>query len=604
MKRLILTGYDPLPEGGEAEYLGPWAHSTADFLNLGWKESCHDRSTVLREFSPATEFVSEYLVGYISERLNERFGRNRSRKYWRILLMSWLINLVQVVFERYSRIRKCVASGRPYEVYLPPPGARYAIKNTLHFATAALENPLNQLIFSRIIEALNPAGWVFRESEPVEVDAYLKSHRKRALKLGLLLWFSVLASNLGSIFFYNIPGMGRREQIWLSLRIGARRFFHRKPENVTSGVNQEPDKNYTKTEVLNKLEAAGGLSRGEGEQFIEIAERLSMELLPDAYDVDYRKNEQRARLMTKVSPRVDVIVCGPAVSRDESAKFYVADLVESRNARIVINQHGGNYGLLETFSFTHQVEYRTCDTFLSWGWERHSGYEMKSFAVSSPLLSRMRRRAPERDAPAIFVGTATWKYLRQMDSILFPEDTGKYLEDKIDFFQVLPKDILESFLYRPYIDRRARDIEMPFIKERAPDVQILEGKLEPALAGCRICVVDHPGTTAFKTLAARVPTLLFWDEDVWRMQGNAKEAVDMLEKVGVFHPNPERAARHLKSVWADIDGWWSDSETRNAVEQFSFEYCRASDDWQTEWLDLFPFGEFRDDNRHEETLST
>ena len=96
-------------------------------------------------------------------RLNEYHGRSYSNRYWRILLMPWLVNLVMCAFERFLRIRNRVRSGVPYLVYLAPNEETFSAITTPHFNQMMIDDPLNRLIFSRFIRAFRPQGWVLRE---------------------------------------------------------------------------------------------------------------------------------------------------------------------------------------------------------------------------------------------------------------------------------------------------------------------------------------------------------------------------------------------------------------------------------------------------------
>ena len=135
----------------------------------------------------------------------------------------------------------------------------------------------------------------------------------------------------------------------------------------------------------------------------------------------------------------------------------------------------------------------------------------------------------------------------------------------------------------------------PTWKRDILNVKILRGKLvrympsrlSPVLSGCGVCVLDRPGTTAAFTMAAGIPTLFFGGANAWRVSRYAKPGIEKLISVRVHHSSGESAARHLNAIWPDVDSWWEDRRTREAVAEFAHRYYRSSKNWRTEWVDIF-----------------
>ncbi|MBI3126010.1 MAG: hypothetical protein HYZ11_00210 [Candidatus Tectomicrobia bacterium] len=591
MKRLILTRLDPVAEDGRAVHLGPWSLSEAEHRSGAWSRYGFQRplpSEAVAGTASALEAVSEYLLAGLREELNARHRTNRSIRFWRILLMPWLIWLAMCVFERYLRLRGRAGEGIPYEVFLSPPGERLPLDSTRHFRNLLQDDSLNRLVLTRIIEDLRPPGWVLRPGPPAAPEGGLVSVNRRR-KLALVHWASLLASNLGRVQFCMVYGMTLWDTAALALRLALRPG--RKLESGSAGLRWQSPPVPSRTEAAEGLESAAGLAGGEGERFLRILEGLSKETLPKTFAEDFPREVRLARAkLALTAPWTRAIVCGPALGADDEAKFYIAHMVELRGAALIGHQHGGNYGLMETFTYVNQTEYQTCDRYLSWGWEAQSGYPLRAVPAASPLLSKLRRGG-ERNGSLLLVTNEPPLYTQDISSNLFPEDVEKYREDQAVFVHALEEGPRASLVYRPYMSRLGRVYGEAFMRERFPGLQLFKGTLSrnrkgwlsPFVAGCRACVVDHPGTTAAMTLAARIPTVLFWDEDVWRTQGEQKRALDGLRAAGVFHGTPESAARHLNAVWPDVEAWWGDPRSREAVDRFAHSYCRSNPGWMKEW---------------------
>ena len=177
----------------------------------------------------------------------------------------------------------------------------------------------------------------------------------------------------------------------------------------------------------------------------------------------------------------------------------------------------------------------------------------------------------------------------------FPKTYALYMREKASFIEHLD-DLPRSFLwYRPYMRRRNNLYDQAYIERRYPDVRILRGKLarympsrlSSALAGCGVCVLDRPGTTAAFAMATGIPTLFFGHQNAWRVSHHAKPYFRKLSSVNVHHSSGESAARHLNAIWPDVDSWWEDGRTREVVAEFAHRYYRSSKNWRAEWVEIF-----------------
>lgn len=591
MKRLILTGLEPAPEDGRAVHLGPWSLPEAEHRDGVWSRYGFRRplpSEAVAGAAAALEAVSEYLLEGLREEMNTRHRTDRSIRFWRILLMPWLIKLAMCTFDLYLRIRERAGEGEAYEVSVSPTGERLPLDSTRHFLNLLHDDSLNRLILTRIIEELRPPGWVLRSGPPAAPEGGLVSVN-RWLKLALVHWASLLASNLGRVQFCLVYGMTLWDTAALAFRLALRPG--RRRESGPAGARWQAPPVPSRSGAAGGLESAVGLDEGEGERFLRILDGLSRETLPRTFAEGFPREARLARAkLAATAPWIGAIVCGPALGGDDEAKFYIAHLVELRGVALIGHQHGGNYGLMEAFAYVNQTEYETCDGYLSWGWEAQSGYRLRATPAASPFLSKLRRGG-ERNGSVLLIATQPPIFTYEISSNLFPEDVEKYREDQAAFVRALEEGPRASLVFRPYLSRIGRVYGEAFMRERFPGLRLFKGTLSrnrkgwlsSFIAGCRACVVDHPGTTAAMTLAARIPTVLFWDEDVWRIQGEQKRALDGLREAGVFHGTPGSAARHLNSVWPDVEAWWGDPRTREAVDRFAHSYCRSNPGWMKEW---------------------
>ena len=617
MKQLILTKTDPVESGREVEHLGPWSLSDEQFFEWEWEK--YGIRRVLRSediwrVSRSLEKVCEFYALQLSRRQNERHSRSYSDWYWRILLMPWLFRLVMCSFERFLRIRNRVSSGVPYLAYLSPRDEAFSPVTTPHFnRMIVFGDPLNRLILSRFLRAYDPKGWVMRDGAPAPPDKYFSADaqknklvrdghanhagfRKSQRKMEIYHWASILFSNLGYVQFQRVAGLGLLDSLYLSLRLRLRNGRHwRDAARSFQKMRGAKNENLTKGEAIEEIKSLHGMGAGGAGIFLRELDGLIEETIPKAFTDDFRENERRAlRKIKATAPWTDALISGLLTGEYDPWRFYAAGLLESRPVRFLGSQHGGNYGLVEALPSQNLLEYEEADRFVSWGWERQSDYQVVAVPASSPLLSKVKQ-GKGRTSSIILVGSNLSVYSKSLQTMFMPEDIGRQIMEKVSFIERLNDELRSNLWYRPHVSEASYQYDLAYMKKRYPDMKILVGKLigllsirlHPTLARCGVCVFDGPGTAAMFTIAARIPTLFFWNENVWRISRHAKADVEKLADVNVLHSSPESAARHLNAVWPDVDSWWEDGRTREAVDEFAHRHCRGSRNWRSEWVDLF-----------------
>ena len=555
------------------------------------------------------EKVCEFYISRLAFEQNERNGRSYSIRYWRILLMPWLVNLVMCAFERFLRIRNRVMSGTPYLTYLAPRDETFSAITTHHFNQMLIDEPLNRLIYSRFIRAYQPQGWVMRDGEPAHEDPYFSSshlsdapssenyaaYKKAQRKMEVYRWASILSSNMGCVQFHKVHGLSPLDTFYISLRMlfrGRRRW-----REMARSFRKEPNAekvNLTRGEIVRELKSIKGISHPEAGIFLSFLDEFVTEMMPKVFTVHYLENEGKAlRKVKATAPWTDTIVYGH-LGNDDRSNFYVGALVEKRPIKLIINQHGGNYGIIESAPWHHLAEYKTADRFISWGWERQSDYQVRALPVASPFLSKMKR-SKKRNSSIILVSSELTPHLKWLAADCLPEDIAQHMMEKADFIEHLNSALRSVLWYRPYMRRLENRYDQNYIVSRYPEVKILHEKparympstLTPALAGCGVCVLDRPGTTAAFTMASGIPTLFFGHQNAWRVSRFAKPFLEKLSGVSVHHTSGESAARHLNAIWPHVDSWWEDGKTREAVDAFASRYYRSGKNWRTEWINIF-----------------
>jgi putative transferase (TIGR04331 family) len=100
----------------------------------------------------------------------------------------------------------------------------------------------------------------------------------------------------------------------------------------------------------------------------------------------------------------------------------------------------------------------------------------------------------------------------------------------------------------------------------------------------RTVVVSYPDSTFIEAMVIGVPTIGFWDPEIWQMRDDAAPFFDKLAAAGVVHATPEDAAARLGQIEDDPD-WWQAREVQDARLEFIDRFGR-SHGWLGEWTAL------------------
>jgi hypothetical protein len=98
----------------------------------------------------------------------------------------------------------------------------------------------------------------------------------------------------------------------------------------------------------------------------------------------------------------------------------------------------------------------------------------------------------------------------------------------------------------------------------------------------RLAVVPYPDTPFIEAMAIGVPTIGLWDPSLWEMRTDAASHFDRLERLGVVHADPQRAAAKVREVYDEADAWWSSPEIADARLAFLNRFAIAGN-WRAQW---------------------
>ncbi|CAA7613638.1 conserved hypothetical protein [Candidatus Terasakiella magnetica] len=539
--------------------LGPWCFVGREDQVPGWEDLAFaDAFPTPQDWVEAdrlTRRLANALVPHWAERLNRRHGRSYSLRFWRVLLLNWLSVAVPPLWFRYRHVEAFVArhGQTPLSVDMAPDLDDWAIACSGDLMPTLWRADFDARLSSLALSCLMPPAWRVWTHPPQAVTAPmpLEAPNNRPSRLGRLI-----RSVFGRLAVQFVPGT-RLARLPLSI------FAAMLPRR------QAQDHYHFDDPVADSFPGA----------FLDLLDRFLCRTLPHSFAEGFAALETVA-LAERYHPGRLLI---DTLNGEDDATRIITAMAHERGERLVGLQHGGIYGTAQAMMAAAETEYRY-HGFLTWGWSAQEDCQGRFVPVPSPELSAVADCHHETAPRLILVGGSMVVHGTRLGWLPKPGHYLSYRRAKLDFLGGLSAAVRQAVAYRPYRRNVMVLKDDEFVRDAFPDLALAEGDLNAALLGCRLAVIDHPITTMLVTLAANVPTILYWQPEAWPLARQAEPYFQALRDVGILHGSAAAAAAQADAVWGDVPAWWTRPEVQAARRRFVAQYARTSKLWWAHWL--------------------
>lgn len=578
MRELILTGHKdtwPLDEK-QALFLGQhcfFYNDKSDFLEQGkfqilpspWKNA-HD----ILDSALYIDKVHDRIIPRLSDIMNSFYGLSYSEKFWKLYMTLWLHNWLNIFYDRYRRLEYIGESFKERFVVKILDEYDPAVGDIWIFVSKMKEDHYHNLLL--MSDIINYAQFDFLDCKKVSVLAEASECNKKPSFKGdvreLLPSFKeIIKKHLNnfftsSVFLGTTYGLSLRDKIYLQFwRDPAFLFKKRLSAPVRVRKVSRCD--------INKVH----LEFGAKNRFEKIVQEVLLKYMPDNL-LMLDKYCASAHLDIKTWVGNDIYI-------SQKKCFEIASVLE-RGGRWISSQHGGGYGQLLSFPYG-KFEYEAAGEFITWGWEHKHIYNAAFYALPSPMLSRLKKHKEMEDS-IIFVSSIEYAYRHRLQTFFDPETVIDYVRNKKLFFEHLDEKILKKVKYRSCFHKYSSPQEIEIIKKMLSKDWILDdSKLTGFLSRTRLTVIDYPCTAFLEALAMNTPTILYYDPGHVTYCEAAEPYFQNLRSVGILHDSPQAAAEKVNEIWADVPGWWSNSDIQRVKNDFCFQFARSQAGWRNEW---------------------
>lgn len=503
------------------------------------------------------EDVYERFLNKVTIKLNFEHKTNYPQRYWRILVGPWLSEFIQILYDRWENINHAIsmheisgasAVDENFEKLIP--------KDMADFHLLMVDDGWNEAIIGCLLK--------FKKihvdfSKEISSQKFIERKKYFSLKNKLKKILSSISRYFirKSDYLFISTYFSIWRQAILLMRLG------QIPHFLYSG--EGGDFNFL---VWSKLRVRNEYCKSD--DFEVVLESLLYSHIPIAYLEGYNELIDSCKQL-KWPDHPKVIFTSNSFETDDLFKAWTAFKVTTQDAKLIIGQHGGDYGTMKYFlSENHQL--KICDYFISWGWT----YPGKDFVI--PLgyfLPTAKRKLNSASNKIMLIEGAVPRYSIHLASTFISTQWLDYFNYITLFCEKLPEKLKESLCVRLYPRDYGWDKKLRWrgkinaIKFDDNSITLLNSIRES-----RVCICTYNGTTFFECMVMNVPTLIFWDKDFFELNEYGESMLSLLENAGIFHSTPESAAEHLTNIWDSLEAWWESSKVQFARAEFCKKFAR------------------------------
>ncbi|QWD64361.1 LIC12162 family protein [Polynucleobacter sp. MWH-UH2A] len=551
------------PSEGKILLLGEWCRPS-----MNWEARLEKRGRILvpyhwndreklKDDFDLLQNIRQSISPDLATAMNILHGTQHSKKYWDLLMGWWLSVFISVMIDRYSSMKLAALYKPESTLVINTEDDVFSSADTSDFIKLSSESNIwNHALFALILKSMDEFKILVNHIDSAP-------HRIAKKTTCLTKVKNFLRSTISDLIFF----IKRRDKFFL---IGTSLPFWRLI-TLELRLNQIPllriswnkENNSTFDSSVRKWKLASKESCGAVEKLI----RESLPLFVPTIFIEGYASMSKDVFTRSKSSEAQIIFTTNKHCEDDSFKAFAAYKIE-QGSRLIVGEHGGmGVGL---FNGVHRYELDIADRYLSAGWV--NGLTEKVIPVGNFRIQK--KILPSKSGGALIACGNMPKYAIDIRAMAISSQMIDYFEEQFKFINALPQSIREKTTVRLYQSDYGWNQESRW-RSKFPNICLDYGKnsLWNIMHHYRIFISTYNATTYLESLSLNFPTIMVWNPFFWENKPEAKPCFDMLSERGIFHTNPQSAAKHLAAIWNDVDGWWYSESVQNARNFFCDHYC-------------------------------
>jgi putative transferase (TIGR04331 family) len=255
---------------------------------------------------------------------------------------------------------------------------------------------------------------------------------------------------------------------------------------------------------------------------------------------------------------------------------HIAISAEKYNTKLFLLQHGGAYGIMDTFwQQNHDID--CSDKYLSWGWELKNIKKIINFSSFRMYSLKLTRKKNKNREGVIIYALPNSKVPYEIISSYMGPDEINYLNSIKLFSESLDdniKNIISIRIHPCFLDMNNVNFWKFTFPKSIVNINNLKHGYELMLSS-KLVVVTYNATVILEALTLNIPVIAFWDFNILLMTNEAISFHQPLIDANILFKTPEAAANQINLIYDNIDVWWSTDKVQNAINSFLNIYANT-----------------------------
>ena len=502
---------------------------------------------------------------------NNMFNISESTLYYERIFGYWLLEFINNIYDKFHTIKHAYTKYDNIESSVMNIENYYIPEDTRNYMHNSIDDLYSFQLYSQIIDNLSLKKKIINlKNKPIYSQNKTNNSLKHKIIYNVTYYLNKLFQQQKIIITSPYFNKSNLITIWnLIYKSNFKIVF----DNFANTFNINNQYIYKRSKFNNKLFKSVS-------EFEKVLDKLIVLNIPKTYLEKFAIFRNMAANDTKRD--ANIYFTANAHYGNTYFKYKVAG---SKNSKYFIMQHGGGYGLFK-LHIGEFWETKVADKFYSFGWSN----KKNTLYLAPSIFLHMPKKFTKKNNEILYITSTTSRYLRHFNGYGYWGDSAEelFINKRIEFLDKINQSIFIKL--RMYPSDNSKLYEKQRIEDKSYSNVIFDDYSKDfleTLLTCKLHITDTTITTFLQALVYNIPTVCFSPAFKLNIADNAKHHIKNLVDANILFFSPIEAAKHVNSIYQNIDKWWMSSNVQNAKNNFLKEFAKASDNLENEWVNEF-----------------
>ena len=236
--------------------------------------------------------------------------------------------------------------------------------------------------------------------------------------------------------------------------------------------------------------------------------------------------------------------------------FYTANKVSLNKTKLIGYQHGCNYYLYNSFFNDHEISF--CDTYLTWGWV--TSKKTKRLGVNKTF------NKIKEGEDILIINRSAHKYFLNDPSNYNNMEWSNYLKVLLNLPNNFNSHLKKKLVYRMHPSNTWN--EKDFLKKKLKNIIFDKNDLKSSINKSRIIICTFLDTTFLQCISSNIPVVTYFDFKRAKISKKNFILLKNLKKQKILFEDYKELCTHINKNYNNIENWWNSKKVQNAINEF------------------------------------